>query len=165
MKKIIAVTVAFLICSSASATTNYSGTWQTVWGNNNKVKMSLSQKGDKVVGYYPYKDGYIKGTVNKNGILNGMWKEKDARTSGTFQFNIHKETKKEFKGKYRRGSSGKWKAKWDGKLLTRKITMKELKKEYEEKKKKRKQAIKEINRKLNPNNPPPSMSGGGGFSK
>ena len=89
---------------------SWSGVWDTKWG-----EMILTQTRRTVSGEYTHDSGRISGKISGNQ-LKGSWSEAPTYTpnkdAGTVKFIMSSDCVS-FKGKWRYGTSGKWKS-WTG---------------------------------------------------
>lgn len=81
---------------------SFAGAWETTL-DNRPILLSISQKGDKVIGTYPAENGTIQGAV-AGRLLRFKW-ESD-KGSGSGQFNISS-SGKTFGGTFNKGTDPK----------------------------------------------------------
>lgn len=105
---------AFLLLTiNVCAAANFSGQWNTVWGQGTETtNLSMAQEGSQVTGNYAYRGGVIAGLVNDN-VLRGSWSQNDG-ARGTFEFHLSPDGQS-FQGRWRNGDSGPWAPdRWNG---------------------------------------------------
>lgn len=113
MKKTsIIIAVAFLSIAN-SALANFSGTWQTTWGDSGVTRMTLHQSGKNVTGTYTHQNGFIDGYVANKKTMRGSWTQSGNSRAGVVQFTLSPDGRS-FTGKYNYDGEDSWTGTWNG---------------------------------------------------
>jgi hypothetical protein len=105
------ITLTFTPIVTESPKSNWSGTWDTDWG-----EMTLVQTGNTVTGEYTHDSGKISGTVSGNKLI-GTWSESPSYNppsdAGDVEFTLSANGNS-FDGSWRYGSTGSMSGGWVG---------------------------------------------------
>jgi len=102
--------------SSAGDPINWSGAWQTTFG-----ELVLRQQGNLVEGTYTYRGGRLRGEVKGNTLV-GQWMEGKGETPeyvGDFEFVMVLPGRDRYVGRWGKGYGQPMKGLWVGKKMTR----------------------------------------------
>ena len=104
-------TVTITVAAAPVVFQNWSGTWNTNWG-----EMIVTQSGDQISGTYTWDNGKIEGTITGN-VFSGTWSEAPSYAppddAGDMELTISADFNS-LTGKWRYGSSGEWDGSWEG---------------------------------------------------